>query len=230
MRLGVICNSGGSAFNEAIKIIRNSGFEITVTLLTDREAGVIGKCKELKIPYKHIEWKNNSDFSLKAKKLFVDDLNVDLVVVLFTRLLTYDLFSAVKTVNIHPSVLPSFKGFNGLEQSWESSSKFIGCSGHFIDETIDGGDILAQIISSKTLCKNIHEAEKLSFLQKVYIFLVLFEYFSSVIKQEKTLNLNSSLAEPSLLSDKLNKGYEKLLVDNDFERILKQKLKIGEKN
>ena len=172
MRLGIICNTEGSAFYEAMKIVMSAGFEIEAHVVTDRKAGIIAKCRELEVPYSLIEWKSNDDFSLKAKRLFVDSINVDLIIALFTRLLTSSLFSSVQTLNIHPSVLPSFKGFKGLEQAWESSSKFIGCTGHFIDETIDGGDILAQIISSKNLCKNIQEASRLSFLQKVYIYMI----------------------------------------------------------
>lgn len=221
MRLGIICNTEGSAFYEAMKIIVGAGFEIDAHLVTDRQAGVIAKCKELEIPHTLIDWKSNADFSLKAKQLFVDNLNVDIVTVLFTRLLTHSLFSFVKTLNIHPSILPSFKGFHGLEQAWEHSTKFIGCSGHFIDETVDGGTIFAQIINSKNLCRNKREASKLSFLQKVYIFLVIFErFYDKKHRHEKSLSSRSSLASPTLMSDKLIRGYKQLLKDNDFERML----------
>ncbi|MBK8967483.1 MAG: phosphoribosylglycinamide formyltransferase [Lewinellaceae bacterium] len=49
-----------------------------------------------------------------------------------------------KVVNVHPSLLPSFKGLNGIQQAMEYGVKLTGVTTHFVDETIDGGKIIAQ--------------------------------------------------------------------------------------
>lgn len=49
-----------------------------------------------------------------------------------------------KIVNVHPSLLPSFKGLNGIQQAMDYGVKVTGVTTHFIDETIDGGRIIAQ--------------------------------------------------------------------------------------
>ncbi|TNE60748.1 MAG: phosphoribosylglycinamide formyltransferase [Bacteroidetes bacterium] len=49
-----------------------------------------------------------------------------------------------KVVNVHPSLLPAFKGLHGIQQAMEYGVKITGVTTHFVDETIDGGRIIAQ--------------------------------------------------------------------------------------
>jgi phosphoribosylglycinamide formyltransferase-1 len=47
-------------------------------------------------------------------------------------------------LNIHPSLLPSFPGLDAQRQALKHGVKFTGCTVHFVDETLDGGPIIAQ--------------------------------------------------------------------------------------
>lgn len=49
-----------------------------------------------------------------------------------------------KILNIHPSLLPSFPGLDAQRQALEHGVKVSGCTVHFVDETLDGGPIIAQ--------------------------------------------------------------------------------------
>jgi len=49
-----------------------------------------------------------------------------------------------RIVNIHPSLLPSFKGAHAMEQALSAGVKVFGVTIHFVDETLDGGRIIAQ--------------------------------------------------------------------------------------
>ena len=49
-----------------------------------------------------------------------------------------------KIINIHPSLLPSFKGLNAIDQALDYGSKITGLTTHFVDKSIDGGDIILQ--------------------------------------------------------------------------------------
>lgn len=49
-----------------------------------------------------------------------------------------------RIINLHPSLLPSFKGAHAIEQALEYGVKVFGATIHYVDETLDGGRIIAQ--------------------------------------------------------------------------------------
>ena len=49
-----------------------------------------------------------------------------------------------RILNIHPSLLPSFPGLDAQRQALEHGVKLTGCTVHFVDESLDGGPIVAQ--------------------------------------------------------------------------------------
>jgi phosphoribosylglycinamide formyltransferase-1 len=69
-------------------------------------------------------------------------------------------------LNIHPSLLPSFPGLNVHQQAIAHGVKWTGCTVHFVDDTLDGGPIIAQRVvpvldddSEETLAARILEQE-----------------------------------------------------------------------
>ena len=56
-----------------------------------------------------------------------------------------------KIINIHPSLLPKYKGLNTFQRVLKSKEKFTGCTVHFVDEKLDNGKI---IIKNKVAIDN----------------------------------------------------------------------------
>jgi phosphoribosylglycinamide formyltransferase-1 len=72
---------------------------------------------------------------------------VDLVCLAgYMRVLSSEFIGAFRgrIVNIHPSLLPSFPGLDAQRQALAHGAKQSGCTVHFVDETLDGGPIVAQ--------------------------------------------------------------------------------------
>jgi len=73
--------------------------------------------------------------------------NVDLVCLAgYMRLLSPCFVEAFRgrILNIHPSLLPAFPGLDAQRQALDHGVKVSGCTVHFVDETLDGGPIIAQ--------------------------------------------------------------------------------------
>lgn len=64
----------------------------------------------------------------------------------YMRLLSAHFLSAYsnRILNIHPSLLPAFPGLDAQRKALEHGAKFTGCTVHFVDQTLDGGPIIAQ--------------------------------------------------------------------------------------
>jgi len=64
----------------------------------------------------------------------------------YMRVLSSEFINAYRgrILNIHPSLLPAFPGLDAQRQALEHGAKKSGCTVHFVDETLDGGPVIAQ--------------------------------------------------------------------------------------
>lgn len=77
----------------------------------------------------------------------ISERRIDLICLAgYMRLLSPCFIDAFRgrILNIHPSLLPSFPGLDAQRQALEHGVKYTGCTVHFVDETLDGGPIIAQ--------------------------------------------------------------------------------------
>lgn len=85
-----------------------------------------------------------------AERRFIDairDTGADWVVLAgFMRVIKADFLDAFpqRVINLHPSLLPAFKGLDGIRQAWEYGVRVTGCSVHLVTSDLDGGPILDQ--------------------------------------------------------------------------------------
>lgn len=103
--------------------------------------------------------------------------NVELVCLAgYMRLLSKDFVAAFpnRVVNIHPSLLPAFKGLRAPEQAIEYGVKVSGCTVHFVDEHLDHGPIILQKAleikdddTVETLSKRILQYEHESYVEAI---------------------------------------------------------------
>ena len=123
--------------------------KIKIVISNNKNSSGIDKAKRKNIKTKII---NQKDYG--SKKDFENALtntlknqNVDLVCLAgFMSILSKNFLKDwnSKVINIHPSLLPSFRGKNAVKQALENRVKTAGCSVHFVDEGIDTGEIISQ--------------------------------------------------------------------------------------
>ena len=101
--------------------------------------------------------------------LAVQQANPDLVVLAgFMRVLKPGFLQAFagKIINLHPSLLPSFPGLDGIGQAWRRGVKVTGCTVHGVTLEVDGGPIIDQAVvriepgdTVESLAAKVHAAE-----------------------------------------------------------------------
>lgn len=94
----------------------------------------------------------------------------------YMRLLSPEFIRAFpdRIVNIHPSLLPSFRGLDAQRQAFDHGVKVTGCTVHFVDEELDNGRIIAQKAveirdddTAETLAERILEQEHELYVEAV---------------------------------------------------------------
>lgn len=139
----------GEGFNaqNIVKKLHNKECEVVCGITNKKDAKGLDKLKELSIKtdiLEHINFDSREVFDEHLVKL-IKSYKPDLVVLSgFMRILSDVFTSNVKAINLHPSLLPKFKGANAIERSFESEDVKCGVSVHYVSNELDGGDIILQ--------------------------------------------------------------------------------------
>ena len=151
LKLGVLASGRGSNFQSIIDEIDSGKLAASVLILiTDNpEAYAIERAKKHSIESMYL---NPSDFRSKDDyfSAITEELlkkGVELVVLAgFMRIVRKPLIDAFpnRIVNIHPALLPSFKGLHGQKQAVDYGARISGCTVHFVDAGMDTGPIIIQ--------------------------------------------------------------------------------------
>jgi len=167
-KVAILISGEGTNAQNIIKTLHDKEIEVTKVISNKADANGLNRAKSLGIKTVAIESKN---FSTREEfdKVLVDELQkepLDLVVLAgFMRILTPIFTQNIKAINIHPSLLPLFKGSKAIERSFESDMKVAGVSIHEVTSELDGGKIIAQECFNKENLnfsefeKRIHEIE-----------------------------------------------------------------------
>lgn len=121
--------------------------EVVATITNKKDAKGIEKVRPFDIPVNIIDHKNYDSREEFDQELVnrIDYYKPDLVVLAgFMRILTPVFTHNIKSINLHPSILPHFKGAKAIEQSYENPDKPAGISVHWVSEELDGGSIISQ--------------------------------------------------------------------------------------
>ncbi len=151
LNLGVLVSGSGTNLESIIKSIKKGALDakINVVISNNPDAYGLVRAKKNNIPAISIPHKKFISRELHEKEILngLKEYNVDLVVLAgYMRIITAHFVSryANRILNIHPALLPSFKGIDGQGQAIEYGVKLAGATVHFVDEKMDHGPIIIQ--------------------------------------------------------------------------------------
>ena len=151
IRLGILASGNGSNFEYIVKSIENKQLnaEISILIVNNPKCLAINKALKYKIPYAIIDHRDcNSRLEhdmLVKKKL--EQLSVELVVMAgWMRIVGEEIINRFnnRLINIHPSLLPSFKGIDAIQQAIDKRVTITGCTVHYVQKEVDSGKIIIQ--------------------------------------------------------------------------------------
>ena len=150
-RIGILISGRGSnmvALADAVRDGRIPNAEVAIVISDKPNAAGLDKAKERGIETLVIERRGRKreehDREIVAA---LSAKNIDLVCLAgYMRMLSPEFIAAYRgrILNIHPSLLPAFPGLEAQRQALEHGVKTSGCTVHFVDETLDGGPVIAQ--------------------------------------------------------------------------------------
>ena len=138
MRLGVMCSGNGSNFEN---ILRTCWYdEVVLMIHNKKKCGALKRAAKFGINHCYVNAKDEEEMI----KLF-EVYRVDLIVLAgYMRIIKNPSAFPAPMINVHPSLLPKYKGLHAVEQAMESGDKITGCTVHYVNEELDGGDIILQ--------------------------------------------------------------------------------------
>jgi len=182
--IAVFASGRGSNFGAIAGSVRSGKIKARLALLVCDQpaAGVIKMAKRLGVKVALVVRKDFPDRNC-FESAIIDHLkrnSIDLVVLAgFMRMLGPKLVRAYKgrIINIHPALLPSFKGSRGIKDALDYGAKLTGVTVHFVDELMDHGPIILQSEvrikegdTLEALEARIHKAEHKLYSEAVGLF------------------------------------------------------------
>ena len=148
---------------------------------------------------------DNQRFSVKARDVIEEWGGVDGGILFYQRMLGPELYQHVPLINMHPSLLPKFTaGPKPLDRMYPQRVRFIGISAHLVTEVVDAGPIVAQVVRPVHADETLAEWHNISYLQKIYLVLVLAELLSKGAMEFDLPNETFRFVERQPYSDRAN--------------------------
>ena len=138
MKLGVMCSGNGTNFENILRTCTQD--EVVLMVHNKEKCGAVKRAVKFGVPHCYIDAKNEDEMI----KLF-EAWNVDLIVLAgYMRVIKDPDAFPCPIINVHPSLLPKYKGLHAVEQAMEAGEEFAGCTVHYVNEELDGGEIIMQ--------------------------------------------------------------------------------------
>ena len=185
INIAILASGNGSNFEAIAKAVKSKklkGVKIKL-LITDKKGSFVRKrASRFNIPDIFINpksYKSRASFD-KAIIKILEKEKIQLVVLAgYMRILSPYFVKTYKNkiINIHPALLPSFKGTGSIKRAYDYGCKITGITVHFVDENVDHGPIILQEaveikkgLKLSTLEAKIHKIEHKLYPQAINLF------------------------------------------------------------
>ena len=140
MRLGIMCSGNGTNFENIVTNPLCNKHEVVLMIHNTKQCGAVARAAKYGIPHIRVPHKDED----KMIELF-KAWRVDLIILAgYMRILKNPAAFPCPIINVHPSLLPKYKGLNVVQRAMDAGELTTGCTVHYVNEELDGGDIIMQ--------------------------------------------------------------------------------------
>ena len=147
-KIGIFASGNGTNFEALASSSEiNSLANIEIMVCDKPGARVIKRAKDKGIKSFVFNPKDYENKAAYEREILENVKDLDYIFLAgYMRILSKDFLENFKgkVVNIHPSLLPKYKGKESIKRAYESGDSYIGVTIHYVNEEIDGGEILVQ--------------------------------------------------------------------------------------
>lgn len=184
IRLVVLISGNGSNLQAIIDSIANEQLPARIVKVISNKADAYGlqRAEKAGIPQQVLAYANFSsreEYDQALSKI-IDEQQPDLILLAgFMRILSQQFVEKYKNkmLNVHPSLLPKFKGLNTHQRVLDAGEKEHGCSVHFVTPELDDGPVILQATvkvksndTAETLADRVHQQEHRIYPQAIRMF------------------------------------------------------------
>lgn len=151
-KVAIFASGSGSNFENIAQRVQDGrldNIEITALYVDHDDAFAIERAEKLNIPV-HVTlpktFDSKSDYEQRLLELLKEEEVEWIILAGYMRLIGPDLLNAYegRILNIHPALLPKYKGIDAIGQAFESGDKVTGSTVHYVDSGMDTGEIIEQ--------------------------------------------------------------------------------------
>ena len=169
--IAVFASGNGSNFEALAKeFLNDKENHICLLICNKKNAFVLQRAEKFNIKTQLISYHSSSKEDVENNILeYLKEYNIDIVFLAgFMKILGASFIekSSIPIVNIHPSLLPEHKGCDAIKKAYEAADVKTGITIHYVNEEVDGGEIILQksipidrSLPLEELEKKIHELE-----------------------------------------------------------------------
>ena len=147
VKTAIFVSGSGTNLKNLIKFSKkvNSPISINFVISNNLKSKGFLFAKKNKIRTVFYSFNNDKDYEILLSKLF--NLNIKLICLAgFMKIIPKSFLKNFKgkILNIHPSLLPKYKGLNTHGRALKNKEKYVGCTVHFVSNKLDSGKIIIQ--------------------------------------------------------------------------------------
>ena len=184
MNIAVLCSGSGTNLQAIIDKVKSGHIPAKIALVVSDKPGAFALERAKKAGIETLvldkkDFKTREDFDKKILEALKKKAVGLVVLAGFMRLLSSRFIEEYrnKIINVHPALLPSFKGTHGIKDALDHGAKVTGVTVHFVDEKLDNGPVIAQAAveirdgdTEESLLERIHKEEHRLYPEAVKLF------------------------------------------------------------